>query len=93
MSLHNIHASDDFHEVSTKTIDERRRIFIGNLMKGYKRVKILKNSLGELLLQPVIEIPASEAWLFKNKKALKSVCEGLEDAEKGEISKLDLKSL
>lgn len=30
-------------------------------------------------------IPAKEAWLYKNKKALKSVMEGLEQARKGQL--------
>jgi hypothetical protein len=44
-------------------------------------------------LQPVVEIPASEAWLFQNKEAFESVKKGLKDASKGKISKLNLKDL
>jgi geranylgeranyl pyrophosphate synthase len=41
---------------------------------------------------PLIEIPASEMWLYKNKEALQSVQKGLEDAAEGKISKLDMVS-
>lgn len=35
------------------------------------------------------KIPAREAWLYKNLKALKSVQKGLNQAEKGSIKKLN----
>ena len=84
---------DEFEEVATRTIDERNRLTLGELPEGLKRVRIYKNDRGEVLLQPVIEIPASEAWLFRNEEALKSVKKGLKDASKGKISKLNLKDL
>jgi hypothetical protein len=38
-------------------------------------------------------IPSSEAWLYKNKKALESVQKGLKQAVKGKIKKLNLDEL
>lgn len=84
---------DEFEEVATRTTDERNRLTLGELPEGLKRVRIYKNDRGEVLLQPVIEIPASEAWLFRNEEALKSVKKGLKDASEGKISKLNLKDL
>ena len=85
--------NDEFQEIETKTIDDRTRITLGDLVKGYKRVKLYKNDRGEVLLQPIAEIPASELWLFQNKEALESVKNGLKDAAEGKISKLDLDEL
>lgn len=82
--------NDEFQEVDTKTIDDRTRITLGDLFKGYKRVRLYKNNRGEVLLQPIAEIPASEVWLFQNKEALESVMDGLKNASEGKISKLDL---
>lgn len=84
---------DEFEEVATRTIDERNRLTLGELPEGLKRVRIYKNDRGEVLLQPVIEIPASEAWLFRNEEALENVKKGLKDASEGKISKLNLKDL
>ncbi|MDP2970249.1 MAG: hypothetical protein Q8P64_13730 [Deltaproteobacteria bacterium] len=84
---------DEFEEVATRTIDERNRLTLGELPEGLKRVRIYKNDRGEVLLQPVIEIPASEAWLFRNEEALESVKKGLKDASEGKISKFNLKDL
>ncbi len=88
-----IHISDDFFELAARTIDERQRVCIGDIMKGFSRVQIYQNKSGEILIRPVVEIPASEAWLFKNKKALEDVRRGLEAVKSGKVSKLDLGKL
>lgn len=93
MKTDTIHISDDFSEVGLRTIDERRRLTLGSILKGFHRVQIFEGNQGEVLLKPLVEIPASEIWLFKNKKALASVKKGLEEAAQGKISKLNLKSL
>ena len=54
---------------------------------------IYLNSIGQILLDPQVTVPASEIWLFNNPKALASVRRGLSDAAKGRVSKVDLKSL
>jgi hypothetical protein len=41
---------DEFKEVDTRTIDDRNRLTLGELMKGSKRVHLYKNDAGELLL-------------------------------------------
>lgn len=88
-----IHVSDDFLPMTTRSIDERQRICVGDLMKGFDRVQVYQNGNGEVLLRPMVEIPASEAWLFRNKEALTSVRQGLKDAAEGKVSKLNLKKL
>jgi hypothetical protein len=84
---------DEFEEVATRTIDDRNRITLDELPKGSKRVRIYKNDRGEVLLRPLIEIPASEPWLFRNEEAFESVKKGLKEASEGKISKLNLKDL
>jgi hypothetical protein len=61
--------------------------------QGGERVKIYKNSKGEILLIPLAEIPESELWLYYNKEALKSVKAGVEDAKAGRIKKVNLDNL
>jgi hypothetical protein len=84
-----IKIDDEFQEIDTRTIDSRNRLTIGELALGFNRVKIYKNKLGEILIKPVVEIPASELWLFQNKKAFENVQQGLHDLSDGKISKLD----
>ena len=85
--------NSEFEEVDTRTIDERNRLTIGELMKGYKRVRIYKNKRGEVFLQPIVEIPASELWLFQDKEALEGVLKSIKDASEGKTSRLDLNEL
>ncbi len=87
------HVIEDFEEVGTRTIDERLRVTLGDIIKGFVRVKLLRGKHGDILLKPLVEIPASEAWLYKNKEALKSVKKGLEQAGQGKISKFNPNSL
>jgi hypothetical protein len=54
---------------------------------------IYSNSLGQIVLDPQVTIPASEAWLFNNPDALASVRRGLSDAATGKVSKIDPDSL
>jgi hypothetical protein len=80
---------DEFQEIGTRTIDGRQRLTFGELLKGFKRVRLYKNGLGEILIQPVVEIPASELWIFQNKEAFSNVQKGLKDASEGKISKFN----
>ncbi|MCK4765191.1 MAG: hypothetical protein KAW12_23530 [Candidatus Aminicenantes bacterium] len=93
MQHHVLKVEDEFHEVGLKTVDDRNRLTLGELLKGTKRVRLYRNERGELLLMPMVEIPASEVWLYQNRDALQSVKEGLEDAAKGKISKLNIDEL
>jgi hypothetical protein len=54
---------------------------------------IYSNSLGQIVLDPQVTIPASEAWLFKNPDAIASVRRGLDDAARGRVSKINLDTL
>ena len=54
---------------------------------------IYSNSMGQIVLDPQVTIPASEVWLFNNPDALASVQRGLSDAAQGRVSKVDLDTL
>jgi hypothetical protein len=81
--------NSEFQEIGTRTIDNRNRLTLSGLLRNFKRVLIYKNDLGEVLVRPVVEIPASDLWIFQNKEAFKSVQKGLKDASEGKISKLN----
>ena len=52
-----------------------------------------RNRIGQIVLDPQVTIPASEAWLFKNPAAIASVRKGLADAAKGRVSIVDTRDL
>jgi hypothetical protein len=90
-----IHIEDDFEEIESKSVDQRHRLVLplGPGASEIKRVKVYMNAQGEVLIRPVVEIPVSEMWLYRNKKALASVKRGLEQSDKGEVKELDIESL
>ena len=68
--------------------DAKKRLSLGEALAGGTAFNIYRNALGQLFLDPVKTIPASEAWLFENPEALASVKRGLQQAGKGETHDL-----
>ena len=54
---------------------------------------IYSNSIGQIVLDPQVTIPASEAWLFNDPSALAAVRRGLSDAARGRVSEVKLDTL
>ena len=59
--------------------DAKGRIFLGALTEGVSSYTIIKDH-GRIILEPNIEIPAKEKWLWENKTALQQVTKGLKDS-------------
>ena len=75
-------------------LDAKKRIVLrGVLIEEDVLFNMYTNSKGQILLDPQVTVPASEAWLFKNPGALASVKRGLKDAAAGKVTKLDIDSL
>ena len=86
---------DDFKKVAESVRpDSKKRVVISkaHIQEGIT-YHIYSNSLGQIILDPQVTIPASELWLFENKEALASVRRGLSDAAEGKVSKIDLDTL
>lgn len=67
-------------------VDAKKRITLGKLVTddiSSFDVEVMDN--GVLMLYPKVEIPATEAWLFKNPQGLKSLKKGLEDSANGRV--------
>lgn len=69
----------------TKNTDSRGRLALGERFAN-QRFIVTKVSETEIKLEVACVIPAQEAWLFKNPKALNSVLRGLDDARTGRVS-------
>ena len=67
--------------------DLRGRLVLGEPFKN-KQYKMLISVDGEIRLVPVVTIPAKEAWLFKNTKAVNALKKGLEQSSSGETVSL-----
>ena len=68
--------------------DSKGRITLGKLAEGVSSYRARRQKDGKIVLEPFIEIPAEERWLWENKDALESVMKGIEDARAGRLVSL-----
>ena len=87
---------ENFIERSDRVVkpDLRRRVSLPKtLVSEGVMYKIYSNSMGQIMLDPQVAIPASELWLFQNADALASIKRGFADAAEGRVSKINLDDL
>jgi len=67
-------------------VDSRKRISLTKLLPGRKvsSVRAYKEN-DRIILEPMVEIPAREVWLYENKIALGKVKKGL--SQKGTVKR------
>jgi hypothetical protein len=63
--------------------DAKKRLSLGAAVRDATAYNIYRNPLGQLILDPVKTIPASEVWLYENPPALASVKQGLRESAEG----------
>lgn len=65
--------------------DGRGRIALGRALKDLEDATFIvyRDDSGRIVLDPQVSIPASEAWLYRNKSALASLRRGLAEAAAG----------
>lgn len=72
--------------------DARGRISLGRALDGLDKdvtFTIHRDCEGRIILDPQVSIPASEAWLLRNPKALAMVRRGLVEAAEGGATDYD----
>lgn len=77
-----------FIPVSQVRPDAKGRVTLSKLAEGISSFNVSKDEDGRLLLEPMVEIPAREKWLYDNPDALKSVRRGLSDAKAGKTKSI-----
>ncbi len=71
---------------SSVKVDSKRRVVLpGVLVREGITFHIYTNSDGQIILDPQVTIPASEAWLFKNKDILASIDKGMAESANGQV--------
>jgi hypothetical protein len=65
--------------------DAKKRVVLPKIQEEGVTYHIYANSVGQIVLDPQVTIPASEAWLFRNPEAIAAVRRGLEDAAQGRL--------
>jgi hypothetical protein len=72
-----------FSEVAEARVDSKRRISLGRTAAGpVTSFRVYRNAHGQIILDPMVSIPAHEAWLFRNPRASALVRRGLKDARR-----------
>src|SRR3989338_2680913 len=79
----------DFEQVTEVRPDGKHRVSLGKVETAGTPAlyKVYANSAGQIILDPQVSIPASEAWLYKNEKAINAVRSGLQAAQEGKVKK------
>ena len=75
-------------------MDNKFRISLGHFLSKDERerlssFRVSRQKDGKIVLDPLIELPAREHWIFKNPEALASLLRGIEDAKAGRIVGVD----
>ena len=65
--------------------DAKGRVTLGALAKGVSSYRISAEADGRLILEPYVEIPARERWVYDNPQALASLERGIADAAAGRV--------
>jgi hypothetical protein len=63
--------------------DSKGRIALGAFAKGVSSFRVHKEESGRVVLEPFVEIPERERWLYKNPEALAMVEQGLRESAEG----------
>jgi len=73
-------------DVISLTVDSKKRISLTKLLPpgNIRSVRAYTDGL-RIVLEPMMEVPVEEAWLFKNRDSLKKVLTGL--SQKGSINR------
>jgi hypothetical protein len=77
------------HHQKTLRPDSKGRITLGCLSDGVSGFKMTVDRNHRIILEPLVEIPAHEKWLFDNPSALRHVQKGIDDATRGKVVKKD----
>lgn len=88
MTLKDILKNADFEEIAEVKVDSKNRVTLSKKnSKLATSYRIYRNSIGQIILDPQVSVPAHEAWLFRNEDAKTLVRKGLQDARKGRLLK------
>jgi hypothetical protein len=71
--------------------DAKKRLTLGKALAGLDedtRFDVYRSETGQIVLDPQVSIPASEAWLYRNPDAIAAVRRGLQDAAEGKTVSL-----
>lgn len=67
-------------------LDAKRRVLLPKVVaREGVTYHVYVNRIGQIVLDPQVTVPASEAWLFENKTALASIDKGMTESASGRL--------
>lgn len=75
----------DYEKLKKVRPDSKGRITLGKIAEGVSSYVISRDERNRIILDPCVEIPANEKWLFENPQALEKVKKGLKDSAAGKV--------
>jgi len=71
--------------------DSKGRITLGKRADGVSSYRARRQKDGKILLEPFIEIPAEERWVYENPDILAAIKRGLADSKAGRVTRMSFK--
>lgn len=77
---------DGFRPAAEADVDGRRRLSLGKVGHAeHTRYQVLENDLGEILLVPLVSVPARELIVWEDAQVRSSLARGMEQAARGQV--------
>jgi ABC-type nitrate/sulfonate/bicarbonate transport system substrate-binding protein len=89
-----IKTKEKFINIDTKPLDSKKRINLGKKVleaagsPGANQFQVFIGTEGDILLRPLMAIPAREAWIYQNPAALRKLRQGLKEAGEGKLKEV-----
>ena len=80
------------HKSLSVNMDTKQRVCLTRLLtkeerENFSTFRIYREG-GKIVLEPVIEVPEKDHWIYRNPKALSSLMKGIKDFEEGKLQDL-----
>jgi len=77
MTKHELLKDAEFEAVTEARVDAKHRVGLGKILGGQvTSFRVWRNAHGQIILDPMVSVPAHEAWLFQNPRAMRLVQTG-----------------
>lgn len=90
------HIDGKFISAGTRTIDSKNRITLGEKITKLTsaqteadKFQVFYNKEGDILLRPMVSIPMREAWIYQDPQVLNSIRQGLAEAKREKVEKVE----
>ena len=71
--------------------DSKGRVTLGKLADGVSSYRARRQKDGKIILEPFVEIPAEERWIYENPDVLAALKQGIADAKAGRVTRMSFK--